>query len=123
MTRFPRGAVVVRGGRYSVVWSDTSAGLILLPLIRPRASKLHDVPIEGLSDVIACNAPIAHAVIRPEPRRTRETGHELAGTVPGATMCRVVQSLVRKASEAAIVAKWEADRRHQGYARSSGATR
>ena len=101
-----RGAVVVRRARFSVVWDVSGEGLVLLPIIVPRTRWDYDVPLD-LADLVGAGVTMAHSVVR--PRRNEpipHEGHKISGTLPGATMCRVVHMLVRAQQEAMHRAKW-----------------
>ena len=112
-----RGCVVARGRRSSVVWTSTSAELVLLPILRPRVAMACDVPL-GLADMVACSVSLIDAVIRPRPNAPApRKGWVLVGSVPGATMCRVVHGLARVHAEASCAAKWGDDDRHRANAR------
>ena len=108
-----RGAVVLRHGRFSVVWHDTGRELVLLPIIKPRRPEAYDVEL-GLPDMVACAVTILGAVIRPRMNApVPAEGHRQVGAVPGTTMCRVVHGLARVEAEAATHAKWSAGDRHR----------
>jgi hypothetical protein len=117
MTRYARGTVVVRAARYGVVWTHDAAGLVLLDLCQPRDRLVHDVLLE-LSDLIACGAPVAHAVIRPQSARlVPAEGYQPVGAVPGATMCLVVQGMIRATRTAQTEARWSGHEAHRALAR------
>lgn len=119
MPRYLRGAVVMRGHRYGVVWSHDARGLVLLPIDRPDREGRGDVLLD-LSDLIACGTPVAHAAIRPAPFGPVAPDRQVqVGTVPGPVMCRVVQALVRLAAETAAIERWSGDRAHQARERRS----
>lgn len=114
---FPRGCVVVRGGRYGVVWAAQDGYLVLLPVVDPVRAFSYDVTLD-LAGLVACGVPIAGAVIRawahdPVP----ETGYRVAGTVPGTVMCQVVRGVIRTCQESVVHERWTAGRRHRAYAR------
>ena len=113
---FARGAVVTHGHRFGVVWSHDGRGLVILPIEQPDRLLVSDVLLE-LSDLIACGAPVAHAAIRPAScRRVRAESQVQVGTVPGATMCLVVRSLIRLTAEAQFAERWSGDRAHRSGA-------
>lgn len=112
-----RGAVVLCGMRYSVVWEVCGAALVLLPIIRPRRQLAIDVVLD-LADLAACAVPIVDAVVR--PRRNppiAAAGHQVVGEVPGRTMCRVVQGVIRANANDAHHAKWAAEARQMEHLR------
>ncbi len=115
-----RGAVVLRDGRFSVVWDVRAHELVLLPVIRPRRRWDYDVHLD-LPDLVAGNIVLpgggATAVVR--PRRNPPIaieGHTRVGTLPGATMCRVVHALARAWAEQVAHDKWTDDERHRANA-------
>ena len=112
MTRFARGAVVARDRRFGVVWLDDKAGLVLLPILRPKQAMRHDVELQ-LCDLIACGAPIDGAVLRPRcSSPVRRNGQLQVGTVPPALMCRVIRALVLVIADLDTETRWAMHRQH-----------
>ncbi len=110
-----RGAVVLSGRGFSVVWETRAAGaeLVLLPILRPRKPMAHDIPLE-LADLVATAVTIPSAVIRPRPQApVASSGLKQVGTVGGRLLCRVVLGVIRTDTEAGIVRKWTDDERHR----------
>jgi hypothetical protein len=95
-----RGSVVLRAGRYSVVWDLRGADLAVLPLLLPHRPDCADVALD-LAELVACGVPVARAVVRPSAMRQEPRRDALhTGDLPDDTIRRLAHGVIRAADDA-----------------------
>ena len=119
MPRFERGAVVVRDGRFGVVWHDDAAGLVVLP-IECGTARPHDVLIDNTMPLgfamIDARIRVADVRIRANRINVEPSGHVQVGTLPAPIACRLMHAIVRHCADALAVAKWTPVENHRRMA-------